>query len=131
MTESVSAFDGNYVRLGRVAALVAQERQQCAFEDVMDLLKRAVFAGEFEPPSFQAGEAREELGNWLHMEIEAPRCLLPPDEAGLSLRPKELYGVNRSTVASVLLTTDALPGERMEWDSNAESGAISGYPGIH
>ena len=42
--------------------------------------------------------------------------MLPPDQAALSLRPKQLYGVNRSTVASVLLTTDALPGGRAEWE---------------
>jgi hypothetical protein len=63
MSESISAFDGNYVRLGRVAALVAQERQQCAFEDVMDLLKRAVFAGEFEPPSFALVFQLDRLNN--------------------------------------------------------------------
>jgi hypothetical protein len=117
MSESISAFDGNYVRLGQVAALLAQERPQCAFEDdVMDLLKRSVFAGEFEPPSFEVGEAREDPRNWLHMEIEAPRCLLPPDHAALSVRPKQLYGVNRSTITSVLLTTNALPGAWVEWE---------------
>ena len=117
MSELISAFDGNYVRLGQVAALLAQERPQCAFEDVMDLLKRSVFAGEFEPPSFEVGETREDPRNWLHMEIEAPRCMLPPDQAVLSVRPKQLYGVNRSTITSVLLTTDALPGEWVEWES--------------
>ena len=116
MFEPISAFDGNYVRLGQVAALVAQERPRCAFEDVMDLLKRSVFAGEFEPPSFEVGETREDPRNWLHMEIEAPRCMLPPDQAALSVRPKQLYGVNRSTIASVLLTTDALPGGWGEWE---------------
>jgi hypothetical protein len=93
MSESFLDFDGNYVRLGRMAALVVQERQQCAFDDVMDLLKQAVFAGEFDPPSFEVGETREDPRNWLHMEVEAPRCMLPPDQASLSLRPKQLYGV--------------------------------------
>jgi hypothetical protein len=116
MSESISAFDGNYVRLGQVAALLAQERAQCAADDVMDLFKRSVFAREFEPPSFEVGETREDPRNWLHMEIEAPRCTLPPDHAALSVRPKQLYGVNRSTIASVLLTTDALPGGRVEWE---------------
>ena len=69
MSESISAFDGNYVRLGQVAALLAQERAQCAADDVMDLLKRSVFAGEFDPPSFEFGETREDPRNWLHMEI--------------------------------------------------------------
>jgi len=116
MFQPISTFDGNYVRLGQVAALLAQERPQCAFEDVMDLLKRSVFAGDFEPPSFEVGESREDPRNWLHMEIEAPRCTLPPDQAALSVRPKQLYGVNRSTITSVLLTTDALPGGWVEWE---------------
>jgi hypothetical protein len=111
MSESISAFDGNYVRFGQVAALLAPERAQCAFDDVMDLVKPAVLAGEFDPPSFEVGETREDPCNWLHMEIEAPRCMLPPDQAALSVRPKQLYGVNLSTIASALVTTDALPGE--------------------
>jgi hypothetical protein len=117
MSESISAFDGNYVRFGQVAELLAQERPQCAFDDVMDLVKRAVLAGEFDPPSFEVGETREDPRNWLHMEIEAPRCMLPPDQAALSVRPKQLYEVNRSTIASVLVTTDALPGEWVEWEA--------------
>lgn len=116
MSESISAFDGNYVRLGQVATLLAEERPQCAFDDVMDLLKRAVFAGEFDAPGFEAGETREDPRNWLHMGIEAPRYMLPPDHAALSVRPEQLYGVNRSTVASVLLTTNALPGGWVEWE---------------
>ena len=47
MSESISAFDGNYVRLGQVAALLAQERAQCAADDVMDLFKRVLLAGPF------------------------------------------------------------------------------------
>lgn len=59
---------------------------------------------------------REDPRNWLHMEIEAPRCMLPAVQAVLSVRPKQLYGVNRSTITSVLLTTDALPGGWVEWE---------------
>ena len=82
----------------------------------MDLLKRSVFAGEFEPLSFEVGETWEDPRNWLHMEIETPRCMLPAVQAALSVRPKQLYGVNRSTITSVFLTTDALPGGWVEWE---------------
>ncbi len=105
------------MRFGQVAALLTQERPQCAFDDVMDLVKRAVLAGEFDPPSLEVGETREDPRNWLHMEIEAPRCMLPPDQAAPSVRPKQFYGVNRSTIASVLVTTDALPGEWVELEA--------------
>ncbi len=35
---------------------------------------------------------------------------------GANSSPKQLYGVNRSTITSVLLTTDGLPGEWVEWE---------------
>jgi hypothetical protein len=38
ISESISAFDGNYVRFGQVTELLAHERPQCAFDDVMDLV---------------------------------------------------------------------------------------------
>jgi hypothetical protein len=63
---------------------------------------------------FYVGETRNEPGKWLHMEIEVPKCALPPSQAALQVRPKQLYGVNRETIASVLLTTDALPGKAEE-----------------
>ena len=79
-------------------------------------MQKTESSSEFEPPSFEVGETREDLRNWLHMEIEAPRCTLPPEQAALTVRPKRLYGVNRSTITSVLLTTDGLPGEWVEWE---------------
>ena len=111
-----SPLDTDYVRLGQAAALLARERGQCTPADIMDLFKRALFLGELDAPPFEVGETRNDPSNWLHMEIEAPRCTLPPSQAGLKPRPKELYGVNRGTVASVLLTTDALPGDRADWE---------------
>lgn len=81
----------------------------------MDIFKRSLFAGNLDAPAFQVGETRNDPSNWLHMEIETPRCSLPPNQATLKIRPKQLYGVGRSTVASVLLTTDALPGARVDW----------------
>jgi hypothetical protein len=50
------------------------------------------------------------------MEIEVPRRSLPSSQAALKVRPKQLYGVGRETVASVLLTTNALPGDRAHWE---------------
>lgn len=93
------------MRLGRVAEVVARERDDATAEDIMDAFKRAIFLGELNHDS--AG---------LHMEIEVPRCTLPPEVADMTVRPRALYGVNRSTVASVLMCADALPGERKDWD---------------
>lgn len=73
MSDSISALDDDYVRLGSVAAIVAQERQQYAPDDVMDLFRRALFVGELDAPPFES-ETRNDPCKWLHMEIEAPRC---------------------------------------------------------
>jgi hypothetical protein len=116
MSGSVSPLDEGFVRLGRAAALVAREREMCTDDDVMDLFKRALFAGELDAPPFNVGERRNHPGNWLHMEIEVPGCTVPLSQAALKVRAKQLYGVNRDTVASVLLTADALPGNTANWE---------------
>ncbi len=105
MMTHIPPFDDGHVRLGRAAELIARERDDATADDIMDAFKRAIFAGELDHDN--AG---------LQMEIEVPRCTLPPDVAAMTVRPRALYGVNRSTVASVLLCADALPGERADWE---------------
>jgi hypothetical protein len=73
--------------------------------DDVDLFKRALFLGDLDPPPFTFGMTREDPANWLHMEIEVLPCSLPYAQAALKVRPKQLYGVNRDTVASVLLAS--------------------------
>jgi hypothetical protein len=87
----------------------------------MDLFKHALFLGELDPPPFYVGVKREDPTNWLRMEIEVPRCSLPSSQAVLKVRPKQLYGVNRDTVASELLTSNALPGDRAHWERMFDS----------
>ena len=65
----------------------------------------AIFTGEF---------SHDTVG--LQMEIPVPRCTLSPAVAAMSVRPRARYGVNRSTVASVLLCADALPGASADWE---------------
>jgi hypothetical protein len=55
------------------------------------------------------------------MEIEIPRCSLSFSQADLKVRPKQLYGVGRETVVSVLLARDALPGDRAHWEQIFDS----------
>lgn len=105
MMTHIPPFDDGHVRLGRAAELIARERDDATPGDIMDAFKRAIFAGELNHDS--AG---------LQMEIEVPRCTLPPEVAAMTVRPRALYGVNRSTVASVLMCADALPGERADWE---------------
>jgi hypothetical protein len=105
MMPHIPPFDDGHVRLGRAAELIARGRDDATADDIMDAFKRAIFAGELDHGS--AG---------LQMEIEVPRCTLPADVAMMTMRPRALYGVNRGTVASVLLCANALPGERAEWE---------------
>ena len=115
MSETVSPLDSRYVRLGHVASLMSRDGEQCAADDIMDLFKRALFAGEFDPPPLAKRARPDNPVEWLHMEIEVPRHTLPPEHGTLRPRPKQVYGVNRETVASVLFTTDALPGGIAHW----------------
>src|SRR5262245_16520649 len=107
LTSTISPLNGDYIRLGCAAMLIARERDCCTADDVMDLFKRALFLGDFDPPPLTFGMTREDPSNWLHMEIEVPRCSLPRSQAALKVRPKQLCGVNRETVARVLLTSGA------------------------
>ena len=115
MPDHISPLDDDYISLGRAATLIAQGRPRADPSQVLDMFKRAIFSGELDPPPFGALKTREHPANWLHMEIEAPKCELSQDQAALPIRPRKLYGVNRETVASVLLTTNALPGGAQAW----------------
>ena len=117
MPDHISPLDDDYISLGRAATLIAQERPRADPSRILDMFKRAIFSGELDPPPFGALKTREHPGNWLHMEIEAPKCELSQDQAALPIRPRKLYGVNRETVASVLLTTNALPGGAQAWSA--------------
>jgi hypothetical protein len=107
-------LDDGFVRLGRVAELFARERDDTTADDVMDAFKRAIFVGEL---------TRDNAG--LHMEITVPRCTLPPVVAAMTVIPRALYAVNRSTVASVLMCADALPGERRDWEKLFDIGDLN------
>ena len=115
MPDHISPLDDDYISLGRAATLIAQERPRADPSRILDMFKRAIFSGELDPPPFGALKTREHPAYWLHMEIEAPKCELSQDQAALPIRPRKLYGVNRGTVASVLLTTNALPGGAQPW----------------
>jgi len=97
--------DDGYVRLGRAAEIIARDHDGVTTDDIMDAFKRAIFAG-----------ALSHDNGGLQMEITVPRCTLPPVIASMNLLPKAVYGANRSTVASVLLCGDGLPGTQSDWE---------------
>jgi hypothetical protein len=120
MPDRISPLDEGYLRLGHIAMLMAEENKHRAYDDIMDRFKRAVFAGELDPPHIFTSD-RDDPVNWLHMEIVVPRCELTPAQAELELRPKRFYGVGRETLVNVLFTTGALPGESARWSPLLDS----------
>lgn len=110
----INSQDERYVRLGTIAGQIARERGDTTSSDIMDAFKHAIFAGEL---------TRENAG--LHVEIAVPRCSLPPTVAAMTVIPRALYAVNRSTVASVLMCSDALPGERRDWEQLFDIGDVN------
>ena len=122
VSDSISPLDDGYMRFGHVALLMAEENEQRAYEDIIDRFKRAVFAGELEPPPIFTPD-RDNPVNWLHMEIVIPRCELTPAQAELEPRPKRFYGVGRGTIVSVLYTSGALPGDVACWSPLFDSSA--------
>ncbi len=114
ITDSISPLDSGFMRLGHVAMLMAEENEERAYEDIMDRFKRAVFAGELEPPRIFTPD-RDNPVNWLHMEIVIPPFELTRAQSELEPRPKRFYGVGRETIVSVLYTSDALPGNAEQW----------------
>src|SRR5262249_49644463 len=121
MFTTISPLNGDYIRLGCAALIIARQRECCTADDIMDVLKRALFLGDLDPPPNYGLTTRDDPTNWLHMAIEIPSCLLHFSQATLKVRPKQLYGVGRETVASILLTTNALPGDRAHWEQGGGS----------
>ena len=119
----VSFLDDGYLRLGRAADVIERERSDARSDDIMDAFKRGIFAGELDGPPVSYSDERNHPARWLHMEITVPPCTLPSIGAALRVLPKDLYGVNHSTIASVLLCTNALPGERAHWERLFDYGA--------
>jgi hypothetical protein len=127
ITDSISPLDNGFMRLGHVAMLMAEENEHRAYEDIMDRFKRAVFAGEFEPPHIFTPD-RDNPVNWLHMEIVIPPFELTRGQAALEPQPKRFYGVGRETIVSVLYTSDALPGKAEQWSELIEPRGRSAEP---
>jgi hypothetical protein len=120
MSDRITPLDEGYMRLGHIAMLMAEENEHCAYEDILDRFKRAVFDGELDPPHIFTPD-RDDPVNWLRMEIVVPGCELTPAQAELELRPKRFYGVGCGTIMNVLFTTGALRGEAARWSPLLDS----------
>lgn len=116
----ISPFDDRFLKLGRAARLAAENHPGLDSADIMDMLARAVFSGAFDPSPIDVGddaarEVREAPENWLHVAIEMPPAEMTPAQRKLSPKPQQYFGANRMTIASVMQSLDALPGEALQW----------------
>lgn len=120
MSEHVSPFDERFITLGRAAALTADEHAATAPALILDMFARAVFAGAFDPPPVstldeEGRQQRNAPEHWLHIPIDTPSPWLSPEQRNLVPKPVEYFGANRSTVASVMHSMGALPGDAGQW----------------
>lgn len=120
MPSYISPFDDSFLKFGRAARIAAENHPGLDSADVMDMLARAIFSGAFDPSPIDvfddaAREARDAPENWLHASIETPPTQLTPAQAKLSPKPQQYFGANRMTIASVMQSLNALPGEASQW----------------
>ena len=117
MPSYISPFDECFLKLGRAARLAAENHPGLDSADITDMLARAVFSGAFDPSPIDMCDkvARVAPQNWLHAPIEMPPAQLTPAQRKLSPKPQQYFGANRMTIASVMESLDALPGEASQW----------------
>mgnify|MGYP000318307027 CR=1 FL=1 len=122
MAEPGSPLDANCIRFDAASELIAGRDPAITRQAALDLLVRAVWNGDFEPPplSFPCPtpaqlEARAQHGAWMLVPIEAPRTSLTDGQAGLSVRPVEFFKAGRKTIIDVMYCKGLLPGDIAGW----------------
>jgi len=120
MPMHISPLDGRYLKIGRVAQLIADENPTIDYDDIMDMFTRAIFSGAFDPPP--AGDLdnkqrteRDKDKHWLQVLIEAPFDRVTEAQSAIKPRPSEYFGAARETILSVMYCDGALPGEKEQW----------------
>ena len=122
MAEPGSLMDASCIRFDAASELIAQRDPAITRLAALDLLVRAVWNGDFEPPPLSLHwptpaqiEARAQPDAWMFVPISVPRALLTPEQAALSIRPMELYKAGRDTIVNVMYCNGQLPGDAEGW----------------
>jgi len=121
MQPFISPLDPHYISLKRAATLIAEDHSGVDSDDIMDLLKYALFNEEFEAPQTAVRvSSNAETWNLPLIRLEAPLrgCTRPPVPA--QAQPQEYFAVKAATIAEVLLERNALPGSMEDWATYAE-----------
>lgn len=125
MPINISPLDDDFIKLGRVARLMADEDPTIEYEDVMDMFTRAIFSGALEPPPLRTYSdeelaERNKLRYWLQVLINSPKGRVTDAQRAIHPRPSEYYGAGRDTIISVMHCDEALPGDNKQWDKFLE-----------
>lgn len=122
MAEPGSLMDASCIRFDAASELIAQRDPAITRLAALDLLVRAVWNGDFEPPPLSLDwptpaqhEARAHPDAWMFVPISVPRVLLTKEQAALSIRPVELYKAGRDTIINVMYCNGHLPGDAEGW----------------
>jgi hypothetical protein len=116
----ISPLDGNFISLKRAALLIAREQPGIESDDIMELFKHAIFAGEFEREESRIHGIKP-ADDWSLplLRIEAPRRMGLVPRLPLDAQPQEYIAVKAMTVAEILSERDALPGGADAWSDFA------------
>jgi hypothetical protein len=122
MAEPGSPLDASCIRFDAASELIAERDPAITRLAALELLVRAVWNGDFEPPPLSLPcpvpgqlEARAHPEGWMFVPIEAPRAWLTDGQAALSIRPMELFKAGRETIVSVMYSNGQLPGDADGW----------------
>ncbi|AXE62805.1 hypothetical protein BBF93_00210 [Hyphomonas sp. CACIAM 19H1] len=122
MAEPGSLMDASCIRFDAASELIAQRDPAITRLAALDLLVRAVWNGDFEPPPLSLHwptpaqiEARAHPDAWMFVPIELPRAWLTKEQAALSIRPVELFKAGRDAIINVMYCNGHLPGDAEGW----------------
>ncbi len=118
MPAFISPLNGNYVSLKRAALLIAQEQPGIAPDDIMEMFKYALFAGEFEHEEIAIRDLRPaDDWNMPLLKIEVPATDTIVRRLPLESQPQEYFALTGTSIAEVLSERDALPGKAENWSA--------------
>ena len=118
----VSPFDDTLVRFDAAASLLARNEPFATAEALLEMLVRATWRGDFNPPGMDTdpdfeGAIFNSPEDWLHIPIEAPRNRLTQGQIALRPRPFEFFESSSHTLLSVMYRMQLLPGDPLAWDN--------------
>jgi hypothetical protein len=118
----VSPFDDTLVRFDAAASLLARNEPFATAEALLEMLVRATWRGDFNPPGLDTdpdfeGSIFNSPEDWLHIPIEAPRTRLTQGQIALRPRPFEFFESSSHTLLSVMYRMQLLPGDPLAWDN--------------